>query len=350
MGYASIQHVPRMYKHAEAKRFHDKTTPIRGTTTRPLGRRHDHRMYSIRETKTGAIELVCYNTPVVTLEANNTARVRIDGWNSVSTRQFIRQTLGILTERKGNYCVLEIRGEKHTIKGGEELRLAWGAGEWTNGWTVLNDHPRMSYRINRKAANNVRARFKPFTDYLKGFVALRTETVTVDMRHVGMRSMVGITPYSFKAIPLSLAEMADAFGVRELGDRPTYARSINAAGSPNGITLAHRTVVLPGVLALTQPKIVHGHDSQKMLELVSSEDHEKFYKAALWLCSPGGDVQLAYNALEANDKKMNIGPTVPMKTFDKFIMMYHAQEIIEVYPTPAGKLPSEQYKEWLNKG
>ena len=349
MGYAAIQHVPRMYKHAEAKRFHDKTAPIRGTTTRPLGRRKDHRMYSIRETQTGAIELVCYNTPVVTLEADNTARVRIDGWNSVSTRQFIRQTLGISTERKGNYCVLEIRGKKHTLKEGEELHLAWGVGEWTNGWTVLNDHPRMSYRINRKAANNVRARFKPFTDYLKGFVALRTETVTVDMRQVGMRSINNSIPHSFKSIPLSLGELADAFGIKELGDSPTYARTLNPTGSPTGISIAHRAVVFPGVLALTQPKIVHGHVSQEMLGLIDSGDHEKFYKAALWLCSPGGATQLAYNALEDSSKRMNVGPTVPMKTFDKFLMMYHAQEVIEVYPTPAGKLPAEKYMEWLEK-
>ena len=103
MGYAAVQHVPRLFNYGQAKRHFDRTQPIRGTTTRPLGRRRDYRMYSIRETQTGAIELVCYRTPVVTYEKpkgqeqGGTVRVKIDGWNSVSTRQFIRQTLGIST-------------------------------------------------------------------------------------------------------------------------------------------------------------------------------------------------------------------------------------------------------------
>lgn len=335
MGYASVLYVPRLFTYEQAKRHFDKSKPIRGTTTRPLGRRKDHRMYSIRENKVGAVELVCYNTPVIAFEQSGVVRVKIDGWNSVSTRQFIWQTTGIPTGTRKDYCILEVKGEKHTIKKDEELLLT----KEHSGWTVLNNHPRMSYRINRKGANNVRARYKPFTDYLRSFVSLRA----TDM---GVTSVWGRPNYEHKAVPLTLRELGEMFGIEEHAES-TYARSVRM-GSPSAVRLSNRTVTVPGVQALTQ-KQAESHKSKvrEMLELVNSGDHTKFYRAALWLCSGSMDLRLGYFENEADSNALFVATNLPLKVFDEFIMMHHAQETVEVYPTPKGKVPSEKYKAWL---
>ena len=338
MGYASVQHVPRLFTYERAKRLFDKTAPIRGTTIRPLGRRKDHRMYSIRENKEGHIELVCYNTPVVTFEQGeqNIVRVKIDGWNSISTRQFIQTTLGVPTSASKSYCILEIRGEKHTLRKDEELLLAWGVGEWTNGWTVLNNHQRLSYRINRKGANNVRAMYKPFTNYLKSFISLRATDMSV-------KGAWGRDDYEYKAVPLTLRELSEVFGIED------HAESVYAQGVVKHTShMAKRTVTVPGLYALKQ-KQAKGHErkTEELLELIKSGDAVKFYKAALWLCNGGNDTRLAYSESEADKAVLFVASNLPMKFFDEFVMMHHAQETIEVYPTPIGNVPSEKYKVWL---
>lgn len=342
MGYAAVQHVPRLFNHAAAKRQFDRTQPIRGTTTRPLGRRRDHAMYSIRENEAGHIELVCYRTTVVTYEQGGAVRVKIDGWNSMSTRQFIRQTLGIATSAKGDYCILEIQGGKYTLKKEEELLMVKEAGyeHSSGGWVVLNAYPRLSYRINRKGANNVRATYKPFTDYLKSFVALRS----ID---VSMPGIWGRPACEYKSLSLSLGELGDAFGVQDQ-DGEVFARVLRS-GRPDAVVgLVTRTVTLPGVHALKQ-KQAKDHESraEELLELVKSGDHTKFYKAVLWLCSTGGDLRLAYDEVKASNDSLRVAPDLPAKVFDEFILRRHAQETIEVYPTPKGEVPGEKYKEWV---
>lgn len=335
MGYASVMYVPRLFTYESAKRQFDRAKPIRGTTTRPLGRRRDHRMYSIRENKAGAIELVCYNTPVVTFEQGGTVRVKIDGWNSVSTRQFIWQTTGIPTSSKGDYCILEVQGDKHTLKANEELLLT---RDWEKGWTVTNNHPRLSYRINRKGANNVRAMYKPFADYLKGFIALRATDLSV-------QGMWGRPDYEYRVLQITLRELGEVFGV--IDTEETFARALRN-GSPHATRTATQVVNVPGGYELkhTQAKN-HKAKDQEMLELMKSGDHAKFYRAALWLCNPSHDMRLAYFESEADTSVFNCAADIPLKMFDNFIMLHHAQETIEVYPTPEGKVPSEKYKQWL---
>lgn len=354
MGYASVMYVPRLLTYEQAKRHFDGTNPIRGTDTRPLGRRKDHRMYSIRENDTGAIELVCYRTPVVTFEKppNDTqqtieplkplVRVKIDGWNSVSTRQFIWRTLGIHTSAQKDYCVLEIKGDKYTLKRDEELLLELGMGyggrSGDGGWTVLNHHPRMSYRINRKGANNVRAMYKPFADYLKGFIALRATELSV-------KGMWGRPDYEYQVFQITLRELGEVFGVTNTEE--TFARVLRS-GSPHATQLATQVVNVPGGYELKQTHSkLRKSKTEKMLELIKSGDHAKFYRAALWLCNPSHDMRLAFIESEADTSVFNCAADIPLKLFNDFIMLHHAHDTVDVYPTPKGKVPSEKYKQWL---
>ena len=157
MGYATVLNVPRVTNYAQAKNIHDEIKPIRGTTTIPLGNRRDHHQYSIR--KNGEdVEMVCYKTPVVTFHPDDSITVRTDGWCSVSTHQFIQQVTGIPANGRGRYTVLQLKDSKVAISGNESASFVMRDGNWC----CVTDNRRPSYRMNRKAANNVRARYKDF--------------------------------------------------------------------------------------------------------------------------------------------------------------------------------------------
>ena len=219
MGYATVLSVPRVTSYAQAKEILTTTKPIRGTTTVPLGNRRDHHQYSIRKNPdTQDIEMVCYKTPVVTFHYDGGITIRNDGWASVSTHQFIQQITGIQTNGRGRYTVLSLKDSKVAISDTETARFIMRDGNWC----CVSDHRRPSYRINRKAANNVRLRYKEFADYIKSFAKLRGEFVD------GVYGRKGYMRVSF-----SLDELVSAFGLDADGDIACGNTSAVTAARPS---------------------------------------------------------------------------------------------------------------------
>lgn len=340
----SVQYVPRVTSYAQAVRLYEKTKPIRGTDKRPLGRRRDHHTYSIRKNADGCMELVNYNTPVVTLdpptsdaaEAPDTPqffRIKLGGWSSVSTRQFVEQTLGIRTSGKGRYSVLHIRGDKYTIKGSEELTLSLDR----DGWHVHNPAERTSYRINRKASNNVRARYKKFADYIKGMVSLRTEEKGLEY-----------TEYLQPVITFSCEELASVFGVRRSGT-PVHAFMLSRPGVLKGYLWpkqVNEVVDVQGTDLLMQ------HESKyyvergtQLIQMMLSDDAEQMHKALVWL-----GVQNMSRTYGYEEGAVLYRPAeCVQKNFKEFILRWHADETVEAFPTPLGQMPAEKYKSWVGR-
>ena len=174
MGYATVRHVPRVFDYQSALKIHDNSTPIRGRNPelRPFGRRKDADTYSIR--KNGeAIELVLYKTPVITFEADGDVVLFTNGYDTVSTHQFIHQVLHIGANGARNTTVLTIDGQRYTLANHDTLRLRREDGKWT----VLNAKTQWGWRLDRKAVKNLRTKYGDFYKYLKGFVNLRTEAI-----------------------------------------------------------------------------------------------------------------------------------------------------------------------------
>lgn len=313
MGYATVLNVPRVSTHAQAKEILTTTKPIRGTTTIPLGNRRDHHQYSIR--KEGEdIQLVCYKTPVVTFHPDDSITVKTDGWCSVSTHQFIQQVLGIPANGRGRFTVLSFKDSKVAISGDETATLRRGED---GNWSCLTQITRPSYRINRKAANNVRLRYKEFANYIKGFSKIRGEFVD------GVYGRDG-----YMAIDFSHAELEAVLEKDKDGE----------------------LVWLGTIDLMERSRTAHVERGVELIEWVTSGDHEQYLKAAVslyaheslhYVADPAKvAMQRYYNPLR---RAANLGP----KNFDEFILRWHAEEVIEACETKPNAVPNTKYESWL---
>lgn len=310
MGYATVLNVPRVLNYTQAKQIVTTTKPIRGTTIIPLGNRRDHHQYSIR--KEGEdVQLVCYKTPVVTFHASEDVTIRTDGWNSVSTHQFIQQILGIPAYGRGRLTVLDVGGGKVTIEGSEAVSFKRGED---GGWQCLSSIVRPSYRMNRKGANNVRARYREFADYLKGFSKVRAETVKPQWSS------------EYKAIKFSMDELETVFPRDADGD-------IVWVGTSHLMQRGSKNYVCRG---------------EQMIGWVTSGDHEQYFKAALHLYAPEHGAYVSERQFKSYYNNPLLRPfDKGPKKFDEFILRWHAEEVIETCETKPNAVPNMKYADWL---
>jgi len=162
--------IPQINDYASALKRWEDTKPIRGRTvdTRPLGhRRNDH--YLINKLPDGGIECILYKTPVVTFYENGDVVIKHDGWNSVSTCNFIGEVSG-LHSSIFNYKTLVGFGGKDYVVPDSGLTIKRNA-TWV--YEPVNPVPVVGHAIDRKGANNVRARYKPFRAYLSSMCRLK---------------------------------------------------------------------------------------------------------------------------------------------------------------------------------
>jgi len=115
------------------------------------------------------VECILYKTPVVTFYENGDVVIRHDGYNSVSTCNFIGEVLG-LHSSIFNYKTLVGFGGKDYIVPDSGLTI-----KRNDNWVYepVNPVPVVGHAIDRKGANNVRARYKPFSTYLSSMCRLK---------------------------------------------------------------------------------------------------------------------------------------------------------------------------------
>ena len=169
-GHQRNSGIPLINDYATALKLWEDTKPIRGRAidTRPLGhRRNDH--YLINKLPDGAVECILYKTPVVIFWENGDVVIRHDGYNSVSTCNFIGEVLG-LHSSIFNYKTLVGFGGKDYIVPDSGLTIKRNAN-WV--YEPVNPVPVVGHAIDRKGANNVRARYKPFRAYLSSMCRLK---------------------------------------------------------------------------------------------------------------------------------------------------------------------------------
>ena len=179
MGYATVRNVPRIRDYAEALKKYNNSKPIAGRNVeiRPLGERRDVDTYSIRKNVwTDAIELVLYQTPVITFTQEDEVKIKFGRWSSASTCQFIDRILSSVhcNRVRGNVVLSFVDGSKAMIADHEELVLVRGGD---GRWQPKQKQTLYDYRVNRKEANAVRKLVSQFRDYLSGVVKLKAETL-----------------------------------------------------------------------------------------------------------------------------------------------------------------------------
>jgi hypothetical protein len=319
MGWATVMNVPRIADYATALKWHDDTKPIRGRDpeVRPLANRKDCDTYSIRKSGDD-VELVLYKTPVVTFKPNGNVELRTAGWSTVSTRQFIRQVLGISTHGEIKESIVTIGGHKHILPSeGECMTVRMG----DNGWCLVSAiKPNFDYKMNRKAANNVRARYAKFVDYVDGIVRLRKDVEDGQ-------------------IAVAYAEYAEAFAEEEKknywGD-DTY-KCVDLGLYTN---IDHK-----GGERWVRDDHTYTEAIKAFLKLITSGAHDDFYKASLILfaATSGGQMNLV-SGRTIHTSEYNVSAKL-----NEVLYKWHSDEVFDKVELPVGKLPKGKYRNWVNK-
>jgi hypothetical protein len=333
MGYRTVQHVPLTRTYEEALKVFENSKPIKGRANeiRPLGQRRDADTYWVR--KDGdKVQYMLYKTPVVTFAPDGVV-VWTNGWSSVSTHQFINQVLDIGASGSGGKTLLHIGKEKFVLPGSDHVVLKWEGDGQAGNWSVLYRPQLTGLRINRKAANNVRARYKLFDDYFKGFLKLRNNDGVMRMTATELGNAIGYTT----------------------SEKPTYAISHKMVGA--SINLYRTGVQVHKFIDMTDWRLIVDspytsqerekikHVLREMQEKMLTTDHEEFYKAAMILCGCNSYNVLAYD--ENHDNAWNESVSVVEKIYKAMLVKLHAHEVLERIELPPGAVPNQKYEHWL---
>lgn len=295
MGHTTVQNVKQCFTYANAKYVHDKTKPIRGRSPekRPLGERRDVDTYSVRM-RGENVEFVLYKTPVITYLPNGDVVIKTDGWSSISTHQFISQVLGVRCYGSRSSTIMEVRRSdggvsKQVVPRNKSVTMVHAGGNWH----ITEYHTLYEYRLNRKAANEVRKKYADFLRYIKGMVNLRSEMV--EPRRWARRQK----PYA--VITLTAPEIA-------------YPK-LEVKGMVRGL-MEH--------IKLDQP------------EETRHENHNTAFAMVLSGCQMNrGDSQYRAPADEV------------LGLIDELLLRAHAQEVLVWTELEAGKVPSGKYRGWM---
>ncbi len=278
--------------------FHkwETTKPIRGrgVDVRPLGHRRSADQYKIELLPEGGVACVLYKTAVVTFFTDGDIRIMNDDWNSVSTCNFIDEVLYSVSSRiyNNDLYIRTYQGEFALGNEGIWLRMN-GQGNLEVRTDKLP--PRYVHAIDRKKANNVRAQYKPFLDYVSRMCRLK-----------------GNDPY-----PVS--EMARVF--TPLGSM--------------GIELNNRgydkwTDVIKNLFTLMKSE--------------GEEQHESYYKALLLLAKSYGNHK--YHEPEGyvvTEKKIKVA-------LDDLIVGFHRDEVLVQKEVPMGVAKRDSNGKYFRDG
>ncbi len=317
MGYATIRRVPRVLYYQEALKIHDSIKPLRGRAIeiRPLGNRRDADTYHIR--KNGdAIELVLYKTPVITFMPDGDVVIFIDGYNSVSTHQFIDHVLNIRANGARRTTVLTISGQKYTIADKEKLRLRLEDGNWH----VINPTAQWGWKLNRKEITNVRTKYSEFYKYLKGFVNLRTEVKQPHRWHPE-KEYITVEQSEFKSVFERMVHIREYAFMDKRGKQHLNWTNVRAEQYETSAK-AFEYLIRPD-----QPE---------------EGKHTNFYKAALALIAKVDTDTMDIRTDEVNVRSKHIVPLL-----DDVLFMLYADQVLVRYQLPMGKVSSGIYEHWM---
>lgn len=286
--------------------FHkwESTKPIRGRAddVRPLGNRRQADQYKIEILPEGGVACVLYRTPVVTFFTDGDVRIMNDGWNSQSTCHFIDEVLWEVRSRiYANNLLISFKdkpSEEFTIpEGGLFLRR-----NEQGGFTAINTQAHVVHVVDRKGANNVRARYADFTNYLSRMCKLKGDSLYL------------------------IEDMKTVFGLNKHGH----------LGVPRGLTNHFYSDWVEGV------KTFHAWIADTNAET----QNDSYYKALLHIASSFGNEKWDRGSTQGyvlHEKKA-------MSGFDTVLIGLHRSEILKEKVLPLGVVRRDSYGTFFRQG
>lgn len=311
--------VPIVMNYATALGIYEKTKPIRGRSPelRPLGDRRDCDTYSIRK-REDDIELVLYKTPVITFKPDGEVVLFTNGYDTVSTRQFIYRVLGIRANGVQRHTVLTINGDRLVLGDDEKLRLKRENGNWC----ALNPTTMYGWKLNRKATANVRAKYADFYKYLKGFVSLRSE-VLKESYWFREQACVIVPRDEFASLFSSLVSMRAYCYMDKRGNQHVQWSRVSRDQYNDSATK---------FMSLIDP------------DQTEEDKHTNFYKAALLLIAKEDVDTMDIRADQTVVESKKIVPKL-----DEILFQFYAHDVLTREPMAQGKVSSGRYDKWMTE-
>lgn len=330
MGYRTVKQVPNLRTYDDAHRWWSMTKPIRGRNVdlRPLAERRYADCYSIRKNPSNeAIECVLYRTPVVTFMPDGEIHITNGGYITASTHMFIQEVLGYSVRNvravRGR-TVGDVNGQAFTMRRDEVIKIK---RDEQGLLRLVNPQTLYDYRMKRKAANNVRARYKEFRDYMSGFIKVRTQEKSTGY---GPQMLVGV----------GFGEMLQVYETYEWHSGNTTYTNL----STDKYNLLHDSMY--AAEGYTQKYTASMQTFLGWVTDQSEDKHNSFYKATLMLLGHQRRMTIARNDGEAT---LWTAPDAAFDLMDKVLLRWHADEVLEKYELPPGKKPTSKYLGWVKE-
>jgi hypothetical protein len=323
MTFQTIGRLERLHDFREAELFYNSVTPIRGRAVdvRPLGARRDADKYQIvkcgNEIMGVEYHAVLYRTGCIRFLQNGEIVISTGGYNTALTMAFIAEVLGIGASRQRGTNVFRISGENYITKGAEEVRIKHiGMG----AFDIISENKHFQYVINRTGANNVRRRSADFRGYLRGFVSLRTQEVTL---YYHKQNVVCIPASEFRGI----------FGI--MGRPDWHDKVVQFVDNTKWVSLTQKQHAYEEFLK----------SSSYLDSLVTSGDTSKYYEAAMILA---GATSATPHMRADSDNMMHMTPDALEDKLDESQFKLYSKDVFTLVELPQGKVPNPKYDSWVD--
>jgi hypothetical protein len=379
--HRSTYYLPLIRTYAQALLRFQKTKPIRGRTedtpkwnntsptpTIPLGRREDVDTYSIRRLGDGSIQFINYRNPLLTFTPDNLIHIT-PRYGCMMESGMIERLLGINTWLDRKKIGIKLDDERHVLEVGKTLTLDCSGCEDVDGEIepTLKLHAKetiYSYYVNRKAANNVRARYSDFSKYLHGFMQLRKEVIETNPSN---RSHYNRSHWQEgdEVLRISLMEIADCVGY-EYAEQIVWHAGLNSGkekvwkpnvsgfrfieDKPQGASCLNMYVLGSGASTKTHWERYQEQASEflRLVENGQPDDTrtDNFYRATLTLLG----LTLGYvhrTPRIGEDATVVIGVGTVMNMWNNIVMKFHSDEMLDKRALKPNQLPNDKYNRYV---
>ena len=353
--HASTYYLPLIRNHADAKLRLQKTKPIRGrspeirdkynpdvpTPCIPLGRREDIDIYSIREGEGGNIELLNYRMPLLTYTPDNKIIIS-PKYMGLMESGMVSRVLGVTAWLDRKKIGITIDEERHVIKQNGSLTLSCEGGNLS----VLEKEVVYSHYVNRKASNNVRAQYSGFMKYLHGFLQLRKNMDTNELR-MSMMEIADNIGYEYKEQGVwRLNKTVEKMQVWQ----PALESVKLMEFKPQG----YRCLALVGTTDNAETLwSAYSRQCKSFMAAISNNQPEdgkvdNYYRMTLTLLALS--MPYTHNKPEVGkDMTVDISVGAVERMLDKVMMQWHSDEMIEKRPLKPNQLPNDKYESYITK-
>lgn len=390
MSYTSYHHLPYLSTHAEALDRFNKTTPIRGSNPVrvPLGRRSDSNKFGIsKDEGSGDVVLSIYSQPLITFHADtdthkNTVTIGVPNpsirryrWSSCDS-YFIAGVLGRYVRNVRTdmgRLVIEARdGQKFVLPNNTCMRFTYTPSPVSHSSPTLTPLPESlpvlyTPKLNRKMANEVRARYGDFYRYMKGMIGVRKQTYTdnyydykndeevvdtydrIEFVEEELIAVIPTTNTHSRKLPLRTELRFDQEHptlTRNPLDKPAITTPVYVRNEATDTwTQVDSREPYDAWLAATQAFLTKVRGCGVDKDGNPLDETESFYQAFVYL---------AHFAQQGNRRflgpeNFSLDPKQISRAMDEIIFKWHSEEVIEVVPAKEGTVPTAKYLKWVTR-